>query len=669
MDPSGAPGAREHQERADANVAPEADVLPPNSRLLSSSFFLYPPLHPHGTHAPHHPNAPLDGGHPPQASAAMDAVPAPLFPSVGDARSLPPQREGMALDDFSGPQASTQLAGSAIWWRSGPLSHNGGGAPAPGPAPTYSPGAGMESPFWPVPPPGNVAPSPGVIEVVAAAEAASGLTAPNRAAPASGDAPSPGIHLQPMEGTAAASWSGGGGGGIGGREAHPAVGAGLGFPLGLPTSSAPWTSVQQMGGPWTFGSTVVSGDQDMLAAAAASSASMLPVSRPRPASVPPSLLATGGNQAPGGTPLATEPAVNGGSSVPNASPVPPLHDMPEPRPHLFFGPEDMRVGNTNDHNGTADVAPVPTTTSHAVSGRTANEGSTLAQQPRSFFQPDPAVTSSSESVAQSGSPPSDGSQGDTDLPWSSAAAALDALVEPAGPLPASWPPGVPPSHTTVSGPMAAGPVPHDTVDNVALPVHVPQHPLPSDGGAAAMARVATAVEAANAAATERWSADNAERLRTCDSPAQSSRLSNLRAAYVSRAVRRAKSVALRQEVALAAGPTVLAVVDTIARAAGMAKREEWTRTHRDEANAAKAEVRVATLAAHVAAPMNGGGGAAAPGAADIRLRVARKEARKLANRASAAGQRAELAAEAQALEQALWRAYERGGGAGGSSGV
>jgi len=651
-------------------MAPEADVLPPNSRLPSSHVFLSPSLPPHGVHAPPVPNAFLDGGHPPQASAAMDAVPASLIPSIGDARSLPPQRAGMALDDFSGPQASTQLAGAATWWRPGPLSHNGGGAPAPGPALTYSPGAGVESPFWPVPQPGNVAPSPGVIEVVAAAEAASGSTAPTRAAPAAfGYAPPPSIHLQPMEGTAGEPWSGGGGGGIGGREAHPAVGAGLGLPVGLPTSSAPWTSAQQMGLPWTFGPPVVSGDQDLLAGAAASSASMLPVGRPRPSSVPPSWLATGGNQAPGGTPLATNPAVIGGSSVPNASPVPPLHDMPEPRPHLFFGPADMRVGNTDDHNGTADAEPVPTTTPRAVPSRLSNQGNTLAQQPRSFFQPDPAVTSSSDSVAQSGSPPSDGSQGDTDLPWASAVAALDALVVPAGPLPASWPPGVPPPHTTVSGPMAAGPVPHDAVDNVALPVHAPQHPLPSDGGAAAMARVAAAVEAANAAATERWSADNAERLRTCDSPAQSSRLSNLRAAYVSRAVRRAKSVALKQEVALAAGPTVLAAVDTTARAAGMAKRQEWAATHRDAVNAAKAEVRVATLAAHVAAPISGGGGAAVAGAAGIRLRVARKEARKLANRASAAGQRAELAAEAQALEQALWRAYEGGAGAGGSSGA
>eukprot|EP00168_Porphyra_purpurea_P015458 TRINITY_DN4764_c0_g1_i1.p1 TRINITY_DN4764_c0_g1~~TRINITY_DN4764_c0_g1_i1.p1 ORF type:complete len:637 (+),score=102.36 TRINITY_DN4764_c0_g1_i1:1248-3158(+) len=605
MDSNGPRSARGHWERANTNVAPESDAFP-RSRSVGSPVFSSSSIHRPGAQASHHPNAPLDVEHPPQASTSMDAVPAPLFPSVGDAPTLPPQRGSMVLDDFPGSQAAAQLNSSATWWRPAPSYHNGGGAAAPGSGLAYSPGAGVESPFWPVPPPGNIMPSPGVIEVVAAAEAASGSTATTRAAPASGNAPPPGIHLQPMEGSAGEPWSSGGGGGVGGREVHPAVGASFGLPPGLPTSSAPWASMQPAGGPWSFGTPVTNGDLAMLAAATMSNASMLPAGRPRPASVPPSWLTAGGDHVPGGTPFAAEPAVNGGSSVPNASPVPPLQDMLESQPLLAFDRDDMATGSTDDRNGTADIAPVPTTAPNAVPGLLSTVGNTPAQQPRSFFLPDPAVTSSSDSVAQSGSPPTDGSQGDTDWQWPSPAAALDGMVAPAGPAPASWPPAFAAPQTAGSGWLEAGPVPHDALGNVAFSMHAQQHPLPNSGGAAAMARVAAEVDAANAAATEQWQTVNAERLRACDSPTEASRLSNLRAAFVSRAGRRAKKVALKREVALAAGAPVLAAVDSAARAAGVARRNEWAVAHQGVVHEAKAEVQLATAAAAIASPLGGG---------------------------------------------------------------
>lgn len=188
-------------------------------------------------------------------------------------------------------------------------------------------------------------------------------------------------------------------------------------------------------------------------------------------------------------------------------------------------------------------------------------------------------------------------------------------------------------------------------------------PASAAGGAeAAMARVAAAVEATAAAAANEWRMANVSRLNPTPPPPVVARLSNCKAAFVSRASRRARVWALTRELTAAAGPAAVAAVNAAARQAGEAARDEWKATHREELEAARAHVRVASDEVAYAPVVVTGEGAAGngEGAAQARLHAARSAVRNLANKASAAGQRAVQAAQLEGLERALWSAFGHG---------
>lgn len=182
------------------------------------------------------------------------------------------------------------------------------------------------------------------------------------------------------------------------------------------------------------------------------------------------------------------------------------------------------------------------------------------------------------------------------------------------------------------------------------------------GGEAAMARVTAVVEATASAAANEWLTANFERLNPPPPPPVAARLSNCKAAFVSRASRRARVWALTQELTAASGPAAVAAVHAAARQAGDAARDEWKATHREEREAARAQVRIASDEVAYAPVVGQRAAGTRAGAAVARLQAARHAVRTLANKASAAGQRAAQAAELEGLEVALWRAYGRGEG-------
>lgn len=185
-----------------------------------------------------------------------------------------------------------------------------------------------------------------------------------------------------------------------------------------------------------------------------------------------------------------------------------------------------------------------------------------------------------------------------------------------------------------------------------------------EGGEAAMARVAAVVEATAAAAAEEWLTANFARLNPAPPPPVAARLSNCKAAFVSRASRRARVWALTRELTAAAGAAAVEAVHAASRRVGDAARDQWKAEHREEREAARAKVRVASDEVAYA-PVSGHDGVASgddEAAAVARLQAARHAVRTLANKASSAGQRAAQVAELEALERALWSAYGRAEG-------
>lgn len=185
-----------------------------------------------------------------------------------------------------------------------------------------------------------------------------------------------------------------------------------------------------------------------------------------------------------------------------------------------------------------------------------------------------------------------------------------------------------------------------------------------EGGEAAMARVAAVVETTAAAAAHEWLMANVARLNPAPPPPVAARLSNCKAAFVSRASRRARVWALTRELTAAAGDTAVKAVQAASRRAGEAARDQWKAEHREEREAARAKVRMASDEVAYASVAGHGGGASGDeeAAAVARLQAARHAVRTLANKASSAGQRAAQVAELEALERALWSAYGRAEG-------
>lgn len=179
-----------------------------------------------------------------------------------------------------------------------------------------------------------------------------------------------------------------------------------------------------------------------------------------------------------------------------------------------------------------------------------------------------------------------------------------------------------------------------------------------------MARVAAVVEATAAAAANEWLTANFARLNPAPPPPVAARLSNCKAAFVSRASRRARVWALTRELTAAAGAAAVEAVHAASRRAGEAARDQWKAEHREEREAARAKVRVASDEVAYAPVAGHGGGASGDdeAAAVARLQAARHAVRTLANKASSAGQRAAQVAELEALERALWSAYGRAEG-------
>ncbi|GAB0492500.1 hypothetical protein MMPV_003763 [Pyropia vietnamensis] len=173
-----------------------------------------------------------------------------------------------------------------------------------------------------------------------------------------------------------------------------------------------------------------------------------------------------------------------------------------------------------------------------------------------------------------------------------------------------------------------------------------------------MARVTAVVEATAAAAANEWLTSNFARLNPPPPPSEAARLSNRKAAFVSRASRRARGWALTQELTAVAGPAAVAAVHAAARRVGEAARDEWKATHREAQEAARAQVRVASDEVAYAPVAGQHAEETGAGAAVARLQAARHAVRTLANKASSAGQRAAQAAELDGLEAALWRASE-----------
>lgn len=643
---------------------------------------------------------------------------------------------------------------------------------------SWSPGAGMESPTWPVPLPAENTwgvPSPGVLDAVttAASRAGAGESAAVASSAVGDKEPSLSLRLRPMD--TSAGGLGGGGGGWGGLVAGGAGTSGNAARGGLDGLCA---SIGGVGATWAARSQDGNGDPGATMVASMGGVPVTSsgrhvlhdVTRPPVSSSLQSQSGLSGGFSSEALRWGGVPATSAGHRVPHHATRPPASSTSQPQSGLGGGVSSKTLdwaptiasGGEASHQTRPTVAPVeavndlsnfPSSSgsrgvvSDCGGGRpplpvvrsptpvTFSTPGGVPFQPYAFFQPNPVVTSSPESGERSPSPPGGReSLSDATTLWSSLGPTGPGRGVPLGAPPPSWSPlisGLAEAAASSlntgdrafaavdfggsgTGPLVGAGEPAEDRDDSsgqdgsdllpavmgapqpggggdapssgdAPPLHggsgapprsgaapppgggssSSSDPAPVAGGAeAAMARVVAVVEATATAAANEWRTANFARLNPPPPPPVAARLSNRKAAFVSRASRRARSWALTQELTAAAGPAAVAAVDAAARRAGEAARDEWKAAHREEREAARAQVRVASDEVAYAPVVVPGECAAGDGdgAAVARLQAARNAVRNLANKASAAGQRAAHAAQLDGLELALWRAYGQGEG-------